>query len=177
MQRLHSRGFSLIELVVVLALIAGTMAMAVPTMGDLLTKSRQRNLAKAIDHAITIARTEAIRRNARVNLCISADQQTCTQKGGWEQGWIIYPDTSRSLEVKEDIAHYESAGTFFNLTAIGNQPVRSYLSFVSSGRPLLLGGAFQAGTITVCAPGQKAIEVVMAATGRTRIENTSASCP
>lgn len=176
MQRLRLCGFSLVELMVVLVLIAGTLAMAAPTMGDWLAKSRQRNLAHAVAHAITLARTEAIKRNTRINLCVSADQQTCTQKGGWEQGWIIYPDVGRSLTVNDTIVHYESAGTFSNLTAVGNQPVRSYLSFISNGRPQLLGGAFQAGTITVCAPRQNAIEVVMAATGRTQIRNTSMPC-
>ncbi|MCL2297926.1 MAG: GspH/FimT family pseudopilin [Proteobacteria bacterium] len=178
MLRLHSRGFNLIELIIVLALISGALAMAAPAMGDWLTKSRQRNLAKAIAHAITIARTEAIKRNTRVTICISANQQTCTQSGGWEQGWIIFPGPiSSTLEVDDTIIHHESSGTFFNLTATGNQPVRRYLSFLSTGRPHLLSGAFQAGTITVCAPGQNAINVVMAATGRTRIENTSTPCP
>jgi type IV fimbrial biogenesis protein FimT len=164
-------------MIVVLALIAGTLAMAAPTMGDWLIKSRQRSLAKAIAHAITITHTEAIKRNARVNMCISADQQTCTQSGGWEQGWIIYPDTGRSLEVSDAIIHHESASTFSNLTATGNRWVKSYLSFVSNGRPLQLNGALQMGTIEVCAPRQNVIKVVMAATGRTRIEYTSTPCP
>jgi type IV fimbrial biogenesis protein FimT len=178
MQHSRSRGFNLIELMVVLALISGTLAMAAPSMGDWLVKSRQRNLAKAIAHATALARTEAIKRNDRVTVCISADQQTCTQSGGWEQGWIIFPGPSdRTLEVEDTIIHYESSGTFSKLTATGNQPVRSYLSFLSTGRPHVLSGAFQAGTITVCAPKQNAIDVVMAATGRTQVRNTSRPCP
>ncbi|MDR2172830.1 MAG: GspH/FimT family pseudopilin [Burkholderiales bacterium] len=178
MQRLRYRGFNLIELLVVLALVSGTLAMAAPSMGDWLIKSRQRNLAKAIAHAITIARTEATKRNDRVTICISADQKTCTQSGGWEQGWIIFPGPNgRTLEVDDTIIHYESSGTFSKLSATGNQPVRSYISFVSTGRPLRLNGALQMGTIEVCAPKQNVIKVVMAATGRVRIENTSVPCP
>jgi type IV fimbrial biogenesis protein FimT len=180
MQHCRSRGFNLVELIVVLALISGTLAMAAPSMGDWLIKSRQRNLAKAIAHATTLARTEAIKRNDRVTICISADQKTCTQSGGWEQGWIIFPGPNgRTLEVDDTIIHYESSGTFSNLTATGNQPVRSYLSFLSTGRPKHLsgGGGFQAGRIYVCAPRQNVIEVIMAATGRVRIENTSTPCP
>ncbi len=179
MQRPRFRGFNLIELVVTLALIAAALAMAAPAMGDWLTKSRQRNLAKAVDNAVTRARTEAVRRNVRVNLCISADQQTCTQSGGWEQGWIIYADIndSRTLEVGDTIIHHESGGTFSNVTATGNRNVRNYLSFIGNGMPRQLGGALQMGTITVCAPGQNAIEVIVAHTGRTTIGQTSTPCP
>ncbi|MDR0770009.1 MAG: GspH/FimT family pseudopilin [Burkholderiales bacterium] len=179
MSRSYSRGFTLIELMVVLVLIAGTLTMAAPAFGDWLAKSRQRNLASAIDNTIALARTEAIKRNGRVIICISADQQTCTQSGGWEQGWLVYfdPDNSRTLNVNEPIIHHESGGSFSRLSAPGNKSVKSYLSFVGNGKPKLLGGGLQAGTIFVCAPGQNEIRVVMAATGRTRTEHTSTPCP
>jgi type IV fimbrial biogenesis protein FimT len=183
-RRLPFCGFSLIELMIVLILIAGVLTMAAPSFGDWLAKSRQRNLAKAIDNAINRTRSEAIRRNGRVNLCISANQKTCAQSGGWEQGWIIYPAlrNSRTLDVGETIIHHESGGAFHNLTAnstakVDTPSVRLYLSFLGNGRPQQLGGALQMGTISVCATGQNAINVVMAATGRSRIDLTSTPCP
>ncbi|MDR2711479.1 MAG: GspH/FimT family pseudopilin [Burkholderiales bacterium] len=178
MRRRFFRGLTLVEMIIVMALIAGTLTMATISIGDWLTKSHQRNLVKALDSSIARARTEAIKRNTRVNICVSADQQTCTQ-GSWEKGWIIFPDTenSRTLEVNDAIIYHEAGDTFNHLTATGNQYVKSYLSFINNGKPQQLSGALQSGTIEVCARGQNVIKVFMAATGRTRIENTSTLCP
>lgn len=174
----RSRGFTLVEAVIILALVAGALTMAVPAMNNWLTKSHQHNLANAIAHSISRARTESIKRNSRVTICISSDQQTCTQSGDWAQGWIIFSDigSSRTLEAGDEIIYYESGDTSHRITATGNQHIKSYSSFVSSGKSRLLSGALQAGTITVCAPGQNATTVVLAATGRVTVTYTTTPC-
>lgn len=174
----RSRGFTLPELMIVLALIAGALTVAVPAMNNWLTKSHQHNLANAIAHSITRARTESIKRNGRVTICISSNQQTCTQSGDWAQGWIIFSDIgkSRTLQVGDDIIHYESGDTSHRITATGNRYVTSYLSFISSGKSRQLGGGLQSGTITVCAPGQNATTVTLAATGRVTVAYTKTPC-
>src|SRR5690349_1091107 len=54
----------------------------------------------------------------------------------------------------------------WGITARGNQPVASYVSFTPFGQARLVSGALQIGTITVCKPGLKAWQVVLASTGR-----------
>jgi type IV fimbrial biogenesis protein FimT len=43
---------------------------------------------------MSIAHSEAIRRNSRVVLCQSADGVSCANSGGWSQGWIVFDDAN-----------------------------------------------------------------------------------
>ena len=63
------------------------------------------------------------------------------------------------------------------ITATGNRPLADYVSFTSAGHARMLSGALQMGTFTVCRTGEPAIAVVLANTGRVRVEETTARCP
>jgi len=41
----------------------------------------------------------------------------------------------------------------------------------------MLNGALQMGTFTVCKPGRRAVEVVLVASGRVRIDRIKTICP
>jgi hypothetical protein len=51
------------------------------------------------------------------------------------------------------------------------------VSYTAFGYARLLSGALQMGTFGVCKSGQKAIHVVLANSGRVRIDRTGAPCP
>jgi hypothetical protein len=51
------------------------------------------------------------------------------------------------------------------------------VSYTGFGYARLLSGALQMGTFVVCKPGQKAIHVVLANSGRVRISKTTQPCP
>ncbi len=58
-----------------------------------------------------------------------------------------------------------------------NRPVDDYVSYTSLGQARMLNGALQMGTFVVCRRGQRALHVVLANTGRVRIEKTTDRCP
>ena len=62
------------------------------------------------------------------------------------------------------------------ISVSGNRPVDDYVSYTGLGEARMLNGALQMGTFTVCSPGQRALHVVLANTGRVRIEQTSERC-
>ena len=62
-------GFTLVELMVALALAAVLMAAGVHGLGAWLTEQQLRDRAEALRHALQLARTEAIKRGARVDVC------------------------------------------------------------------------------------------------------------
>jgi type IV fimbrial biogenesis protein FimT len=59
----------------------------------------------------------------------------------------------------------------------GNHPVADYVSYTSLGHARMLSGALQMGTLVVCKPGQSALQVVLANSGRARVQPTSQRCP
>lgn len=82
-------GFTLIELVVVIAIVAVLLALATPYFGNAALNGQLTGLANTLVATMSQARGEAIKRNATATLCMSSDGATCTTTGGWEQGWIL----------------------------------------------------------------------------------------
>lgn len=85
------RGFSLIEVVVTLMVVAVLAVVAMPTFTGTLRQSRMTAAANNLVSALNTARSEAVMRARRVSVCPSADGDGC---GGsdWSVGWIAYVD-------------------------------------------------------------------------------------
>ena len=66
-----ARGFTLIELMVVVALVAILASMAAPSMREQLANFRVRSAAEAIVNGLNVARAEAARRNSPAAFTLS----------------------------------------------------------------------------------------------------------
>ncbi len=75
------RGFTLIELVVTIAVAAILATLAAPSFREFITTQRIRNASFDLTTALTLARSEAITRNANVSLLRTA--------GTWDGGWTV----------------------------------------------------------------------------------------
>jgi type IV fimbrial biogenesis protein FimT len=82
------RGFTMIELMVTVAIAVILLTIAVPSFKESQLNSQLRASANNLIASANLARGEAIKRSAPVNLCVSSDGATCGT-GGWEQGWIV----------------------------------------------------------------------------------------
>lgn len=84
----RSRGFTLVELMVTVSVIAILAAIAVPGMTALINNSRINGQSEELVSSLQLARAEAVRRNARVTVCPSTDGSTCASSTSWS-GWVI----------------------------------------------------------------------------------------
>jgi type IV fimbrial biogenesis protein FimT len=172
------RGFSLVELCVALAIAAVLLGYGVPGYARWLAEQRLMDEARRLSESLALARSEAIKRNGRVQLCAAASRAACASAGGWHQGLLMFDDLDGNADVDPDervVAFEPSAAQ--GVTIVGNAPVERYVSFTYSGHARKIDGALQMGTFTVCASGLRAIKVVLANSGRARIDRTAAVCP
>jgi len=65
---MRQRGFSLIEIVVTIAVLALLLFAALPSLGTWLDNVRIRNVADSLQNGLQLARGEAVRRNENVSL-------------------------------------------------------------------------------------------------------------
>jgi type IV fimbrial biogenesis protein FimT len=170
-------GFMLAELLVAVALAAVLLTMGVPGYRAWIADEQLMNHARLLAASMQFARSEAIKRGHRVNLCKSADGLQCADAGRWDQGFILHGDFDRTGEVDgpDTILRFEPAPKDILVSA--NRPLQDYVSYTSFGHARMLSGALQMGTFTVCKPGRRAVEVVLVASGRVRIDRTKAICP
>jgi type IV fimbrial biogenesis protein FimT len=172
-------GYSLVELLVVLTLAGILLSIAVPSMTGMINTQRSMSLGNAFLAGLNLARNEAIKRNARTVLCKSADGLSCTTRGGWQQGWILFHDVNKNarLDAGEQVIQLQGAGSQ-GLSLTGNTNVANYVSYSSSGSAKLISGAFQAGTFSLCLDPVvvgDVRQIVLSSTGRTRSKKGLAS--
>ena len=174
----RATAFTLVEMLLGLAIAALLVALALPFYGDWIADYQVLNHAQALAGTMNIARAEAIKRGRRVNLCKSADLRQCASRGGWDAGYVVYVDTDRDGAVDAgDTAFRVQEPAVAGVTIRGNRPVADYVSYTSLGSARMSNGALQMGTFTVCKSGRRAIDVVLANSGRARIQRTAARCP
>ncbi len=177
----RSRGFTLLEMLVALTLLAVLAAAAAPSFSGLLQSNLAATHADALMTSLTLARSEAIKRNLRVTLCKSADGASCTTAGDWAQGWLVFVDRDANgvLGTDEEVLRVQSilSGGF----TLGNSNARNWYAYRADGSAASSGGLVT-GTFRVCPPDgnvARARRVVTNITGRPQVRAGigSLSCP
>ena len=162
-------GFTLLELLITVAIISIVMAIAVPSMTSFTQNDRlTTNINTLIGH-LAYARSEAVKRSQQVSICSSNNATTCTG-GNWQDGWIVYIDADgdNSFTAGEEVLRAQQAleGANTLTTAIGTQVTYDYRGFVN---------AASVGNFQLCdgrsGPHGKTIRI--STTGRVRIEDGS----
>lgn len=92
-------GFTLIELMIVLVVLAVLVSVAIPTFRDATLASRLNASANNMISSIHLARSEAIKRNAVMKICASTNSTSCTAGAAMEAGWIVMPAAAGAVPV------------------------------------------------------------------------------
>ena len=136
------RGFTLIELMTTLSVLAISLALAAPALGGLIRGNRVRAAQGELVSSLMLARSEAARRGVQARVEAKAD----AAGGGFARGWTVWFDANanNTLDSGETLRSVPDFGPGITLVAAGD--VRN---IVYSPRGFLVGGTRV--TIKVCA--------------------------
>lgn len=169
-----SRGFTLIELMTVLAVLAVLLGLGTASFNRLMETTRLRTLSNDLLNDLRLTRSEAILRGERVVMCAAIAADTCSNLAGWHQGWLLFQDANNNgwRDADEPVLRVRPAAPL-GWTMAGNSPVARYVSYDALGATRMTGGAFQAGTVTICRSGASNVparRVIINSMGRPRSE-------
>jgi len=143
----QAAGFTLLETLIVLAIIGIMSAYAMPSFLQSMNRATVTTQTSAFASAIRVARTEAIRRGRMVTLCRSNNPEAAAPacavgaggNTGWMSGWVIFEDSDPAgargtIDANETIISVQSP---FNGSGgfVDQSNGTSFLSFSPSGMP------------------------------------------
>ena len=162
-------GFTIIELMLVMVIVGVMVALAGPNIRDLILRIRLKTAASDLHSSLTMARSEAIKRNAGVQIVpVSA--------GNWALGWSV-KTTVVPVEVLSQQDSYPNVTFTTTNAAYAAAPVAN-VTFSGTGRETGSAGAGIA--FVIQAPGQPQIKarcVVLDPSGRPAVRQDADNNP
>ncbi len=146
MMNCRQPGFTLIELMVTIAIAAILLTIGVPSFQGLFNRNQVATVTNDFMSALNLARSEAAKGGATTQLCMSNNQSTCTGNSGWSNGWIVWADRNNNgaLDNGELVRVHGPITAGKTIITGGVQT-----SFSFNGQGTLVGGW---DTINVCTP-------------------------
>ena len=107
MERKSAKGFTLLELIITVAIAGILLGIGVPGFGSLMRESRISSQYNSLVGSLYQARSEAIKGASDVTVCPKrgSGDNRCGGNNDWENGWIVFLDrTNAPGEVNADIS-------------------------------------------------------------------------
>lgn len=100
--RRHQNGFTLIELMITVVIVAIVATIAAPSFRTMIVNTQSDALGEDLSTAFQVARSEAVKTSGYVTVCSSSDGASCS--GGWADGFIVFSDSATSNSAAVSIA-------------------------------------------------------------------------
>ena len=175
------QGFTLIELMTAIAILAVIAVFALPGFQWLMMNNRITTDVNRFHTSLMLARSEAMKRGSRITICKSADGTACNAALNWESGWLMFVDFDQSGTINgADVAIEASLGLRANYTlrnSGGN--FANWVGYAPDGTIRGSGGN-NPDTYRLCGPNadlEQARTVNINAVGRAVVSTTTAACP
>ena len=94
MNRMHpmkrQTGFTLLELLIVIAIAGVLVAVGVPGLRTMVENNRLTSQINQFSSSLALARSEAVKVNDHVAICPSTNGSSCSADVDWNVGWITF---------------------------------------------------------------------------------------
>src|SRR5450432_1660622 len=94
-----SSGFTMIELMMTIAIGAIVLVLAVPSFRYVTNANRIAAEINGLLGDLQFARGEAIKEGQTVTICVSTNGTSCTGTPAWQGGWIVFSDPTNTAVV------------------------------------------------------------------------------
>lgn len=100
------RGFTLIELMVTVAVLAVLLSIGLPGFQSVLRSNRVAATHNELVASLSLARTEALRNGRGAGVCPSTAGSACD--GSWNNGWMVWSDLNGdgNFDAAEPVVRY-----------------------------------------------------------------------
>jgi prepilin-type N-terminal cleavage/methylation domain-containing protein len=159
-------GFTLVELIIVVAMVAVISAFALPNFLDWLPNYRLRAAAHDLFSNFQKAKLEAIKRNINTTVCFTS--------GGYEifvdQNVDFVKDGAEEAVAEVAWDGYKSVSIDYGAITFDKSSGLACIAFRPNGMPADHGGGFACGTAPIRNINNKITRVIISQAGRIRID-------
>lgn len=158
----NQTGFTLVELIFALAILAVLMSVSAPALGNLINGAHARSSRGLLIGSLGLARMTAASAHREVIVCPSSDHANCYDGVWWQRGWIVFEDANQNGKHDDDEPLLEAVDIQQGIaiaTSTGRRFVRFRPDGSASGTDLTYTicdrrGASAAAAIVVSNPGR-----------------------
>ncbi len=164
MRKLQQQGFTLIELIVTIAIVALLLGLAVPAFQSTFERFRVDNTREEVIGSINLARAEAIRQGQSVTL-----RTRCTTPAAandWSCGWQVFTDTDSDSTLDAGEIVLQDVSVNPAITVMATNTATSSLRVNRFGIPV--GAGFGLRVYPSSKAAADGVTVCVATTGRVR---------
>jgi type IV fimbrial biogenesis protein FimT len=164
----HPKGFTLMELMVTIAITGILIGIAIPSFTSIITSNRLTTSANELITALNFARSEAIKRG----VIVYVHQKSATAHY-WEGGWDVLVDSNNSNS-------YDAADTLLKTYAAlpGGYALRTVSHTFTGYFPSGLGSSGANVVFSLCndADTTTSRTITINVVGRTQVSTDTATC-
>lgn len=172
--KVYHSGFSLMEILIVLSIMAIFVSVAGPSMSESIKNSKIKELSNEFTTALYLTQSESIKRGVQVTIV------PLQSSGGWQTGWNIFEDVDRNgvKGSNEKLIQTHSVPADGLTLKSKDSVFTSWLAFLPSGAAK--GNAGMSGGFRICRSDNsltKSRTITIQGSGNVIVEKGTVSCP
>lgn len=165
-------GFTVIELIIAVAVVSILTAVAIPQFSNLASRTRLDSTVSDFSHSLALARSKAAYRNSKVAVIPAG--------ATWNSGWTVYEDINSDGKLNQnETVFFQHGPVERSLQISEGTTIAHYISYLPNGYTARKNNAYLMDSLLFCAHGTNILsrKLIINYSGRVRMEDTPAPCP